>query len=508
MSDITLEPGGQEQLRDWISKLNGCYLLLGVDSRENIRKIVVTAGEILGGACVLYNRLDEGLLCTWAIWNEPESFKAEDRPEGHICYDVIRREDEGPLLIEDLEGTSYQKTDSNVGRYGLKSYMGFPVKIKERTVGSLCLVDVKKRAFTALDLQIMGILAKAISIEEERREAEDELKKAVQFNREIIENACEGLIVYDRHLNYLVWNRFMEELTGVSSKEALNRNSLELFPHLKEQGIDRLLAKALEGRTVKSPDTPFYSPSTGKKGWVKGIYGPHLNGQGDITGVISVVRDITERKESEENLRKSLKEKELLLKEVYHRVKNNMQIVSSLLRLQAMQSGNSALSDCLSISIDRIRTMALIHEKLYQSNDLTRIDFGQYLGELASSLAASYGRDDITCSVKAEPVHLGINSAIPCALIVNELVTNSLKYAFPDDRQGHIDIELRAPGENTVAITVRDNGIGLPAGVDLQNPSTLGLQLVSSLATQLGTEADFVLEKGTSTTVEFKTIDG
>jgi PAS domain S-box-containing protein len=138
-----------------------------------------------------------------------------------------------------------------------------------------------------------------------RRDAEAELRESDQFTREIIHNAKEGIIVYDRHFNYLVWNPFMESLTGISASEALGKNAFRLFPHLKEQKADTLLKRALEGETVRLPDTPYHVQKTGKSGYVSGVYSPHFNGQGEIIGVIANISDITERKRAEEALKES-----------------------------------------------------------------------------------------------------------------------------------------------------------------------------------------------------------
>jgi PAS domain S-box-containing protein len=149
----------------------------------------------------------------------------------------------------------------------------------------------------------------------ERKRAEEALREASQFNRAVISGAREGIIVYDRHLNYRVWNRFMEELTGMSAEKVLGENALELFPHLRQQGVDLLLKRALSGETVASPDTPFQVSETGKSGWVSGIYGPHHDAKGEIVGVIGLVRDVSEHKRMEEELRRYSTQLEQLVAE-------------------------------------------------------------------------------------------------------------------------------------------------------------------------------------------------
>lgn len=193
---------------------------------------------------------------------------------------------------------------------------------------------------------------------------------------------------------------------------------------------------------------------------------------------------------AEEELRHSLDEKEALLREIHHRVKNNLNVVSSLLGLQAMRVDEPALKEALIESQNRVMSMALIHEKLYQSQGLARIDFPVYLRDLVLCLYHSYG----VSAEQIEPVlaigkaSLDIDTAIPCSLIVNELVTNSLKHGFPPGRKGHIRIALDGPedGGHDYALTVEDDGVGFPEGFRLDHCPTLGLKLVRTLARQLG----------------------
>jgi PAS domain S-box-containing protein len=211
---------------------------------------------------------------------------------------------------------------------------------------------------------------------------------------------------------------------------------------------------------------------------------------GAVTGYICITRDTTERKRTEEQIRASLKEKEVLLREIHHRVKNNLQVISGLLTLQADQAAGRSLEDLVRESQDRIRTMALIHEKLFQSHNLSEIAFDDYLHALTDSLFASYGIGN--CRIRAvfslEPVHLSIEKAIPLGLMVNELVCNSIKHAFPGGRHGEIHISLRVVADSgfpACELIITDNGIGLPEDFVLQEQKSLGMHLVHMLARQL-----------------------
>ncbi len=199
-----------------------------------------------------------------------------------------------------------------------------------------------------------------------------------------------------------------------------------------------------------------------------------------------------------EQLQASLKEKEVMLREIHHRVNNNLQIILSLLNLQARHIEDSSLQRLFYESRNRTRVMALIHEKLYRTKDLAVIDFGRCLTDIVSNLFSSYGRSGITFSINSDDMHISIDRAIPCAMIVNELVSNALIHAFPEGRQGNISIQIKKPDNETAVITVNDNGRGLPDRSDLNEPRSLGLQLVKSLTEQL--EASIELESENETT--------
>ena len=214
-----------------------------------------------------------------------------------------------------------------------------------------------------------------------------------------------------------------------------------------------------------------------------------------------------ELKRSNEALSTSLHEKEVLLKEIHHRVKNNLQIISSILSLQSGSACSESQATLLRESQDRIRSMALVHEKLYRSRDLSRINFGEYVRNLTASLAHSYiASPAIRIRVDIRDVFLDIDMAIPCGLIINELVSNSFKYAFRDGRAGEVYISLSGNGQ-TYTLVVSDDGVGLPPGMDFRNTPSLGLQLVNTLVSQLEGTIELDLEKGTSFKITFAEIE-
>ena len=209
------------------------------------------------------------------------------------------------------------------------------------------------------------------------------------------------------------------------------------------------------------------------------------------SAVLGVAMDISDKVKAEKNIKASLKEKETLLQEIHHRVKNNMQIISSLLNLQAMDIKEKEYLELFNESQDRVKSMAMIHEILYVSNDLSKIDFSDYLKRLTSSLIRTYSpKKKVDIKIEAKNVYLSMDTAIPCGLIINELVTNALKYAFTESNTGEIFIGIEQ--NDKLVIIVEDNGKGLPEGFNLIDPQKLGLRLVNLLINQLKGEVNFV----------------
>ena len=234
---------------------------------------------------------------------------------------------------------------------------------------------------------------------------------------------------------------------------------------------------------------------------------------------------------TEEQIKASLREKEVLLKEIHHRVKNNLQVVSSLLYLQSETVADPAVLNMFQDSQHRVRSMALVHERLYQAKDLSRIDFSDYVSDLANHLLSSYSvsADRVKLELEADSVALDVDTAVPCGLIINELVSNSLKHAFPahsatkiggqeladgQDREaqqnptasspGKIRIQLRLEAGGHLQLLVSDNGVGVPADFDIENTESLGLLLVNSLVRQLRGTLELSTAEGTEFKIRFR----
>ncbi len=221
-------------------------------------------------------------------------------------------------------------------------------------------------------------------------------------------------------------------------------------------------------------------------------------------GYVMVLRDVTAQTRAAEQLQASLSEKEVLLKEIHHRVKNNLQIISSLLFLQSRKSKDETVRQSLTESQNRVRSMALVHEQLYQSTDLAKIDFAKYTQRLVDNLGSAFGAEQrgIQATVVAEGVYFGIDMAIPCGLILNELVSNAFKYAFPNGG-GNITITLKPVDGEKMRLQVKDTGIGFPPDTDIERADSLGIRLVTSLTRQLNGDIQFSSADGACVTIDF-----
>ena len=317
----------------------------------------------------------------------------------------------------------------------------------------------------------------------ERKKAEEALLKSEKQYRDLFENAPIGIYRTTPDGRMLVANPALIHMLGYSSFEELAQRNLD--EEASKRGYPRSEFKELieregkvigfeSGQTVEGGTVIFFRESA------QAI----CNSSGTIIYYEGTVEDITERKMAEEQIKRSLKEKEVLLREVHHRVKNNMQIISSLLSLQSQYIEDDQLREAFKDSQNRIQSMAIVHEKLYQSEDFASIDFKEYVESLTRSLFQSSRIDigRITLKVEVGDVPLGSDYVIPCGLIINELISNCLKHAFPGNKKGEITIKLNRCNEKEIELVVADNGIGMPGNIDIENTKSLGLRLVTILA--------------------------
>ncbi len=362
-----------------------------------------------------------------------------------------------------------------------------PVKKRNRIIGTRCYIwDITDRV----------LAEKALRLSEEKYKT-------------IAENVDVGIYRTTSGMNgrFIEANPSLVKMFGYKTKDDLMKVEVAKLYH-EPEARNLFQKKMLQEGFVKNEEVLFRKEDgTPFLGSICAV--AVKDERGKIKYFDGIVEDITERKKAEEKLKTSLLEKEVLLREIHHRVKNNLQIISSLLNLQSRHIEDAAALDMFQESRNRVRSMALVHEKLYRSEDLAKVDFGEYVRSLGSHLFMAYGvsSKSLELDVNVKDVFLDINTSIPCGLIINELISNSLKHAFKDREKGRISVGLKSNNNGQFKLVVSDDGVGLPKNLDVVKTNSLGLQLVTMLIEQL--QGKFAIDKkhGTSFEIIFKKLD-
>jgi PAS domain S-box-containing protein len=360
---------------------------------------------------------------------------------------------------------------------------------------------------------VMGIsrdVTALVRMEEDRRKAEIAQRASEARFRRMAENAKDIIFRYRLKpapgIDYI--SPAVGPITGYPAEEITANPELVRTLILPEDrhALERFARGEVEFGKMK---VLRWKNREGRSVWLELVYIPVFDSSGGLEAIEGIARDVTERNSAQEKVKESLKEKEILLKETHHRVKNNLQVISSLLRLQAAYIRDPGAKDMFLETQNRIRSMALIHEKLYQSRDLDKVHFPDYIKMLAADLYKLYDAliRNIGLTLDVQDVSMNIGIAVPCGLIVNELLSNALKHAFPPRYKGKgmVKIGLVRTPEKEFHLTVGDNGVGLPGALDLPNVTSLGLHLVRILVQdQLGGKIRVVRKNGTVFRIVFK----
>jgi len=420
-------------------------------------------------------------------------------PLGLVNYVMHTQES---IVLNDAAHEGNFISDSYIIKQQPKSVLCAPLLNQSKLVGILYLENnLTTEAFTPDRLQLLNLLSSqaAISIENAKlyadvRETEaqltqslEDLRKSETRFRLAVDNFPDGtFVIYDAHRRFQFVNTHGVKLGGLPESSLLGHTDEEIHPPEITDAYLPCLQKAVETRTSQSKECTINLPTIGQITFVV-TYVPLLDERGEIYQILGITHDITLRKQSERQIQESLREKEVLLQEIHHRVKNNLQVISSLLDLQSQQLNEPTLLEMFRDSRNRVKSMALVHEKLYESKTFARVNFSEYIETLAMSLFLIYGIDtnQISLELKLDEVVLSIDTAIPCGLIINELISNTLKYAFPNLTEGTIYIALNCEEGHYYTLIVRDNGIGLPENFNFNTVESLGLKLVKILANQI-----------------------
>jgi len=344
----------------------------------------------------------------------------------------------------------------------------------------------------------------------DRKRVEKALRESEERYRAMFEEPDSANVYFDREGNIVLINETAAELIGSLPIELVEKPAVDVWPpDAADVYMERIRTVLETGKTGEYAD---HIVRDGQDRWFSTRAIPIYDRSGTITGIQSTTRDISLRKEAEEQLKSSLREKQVLLREIHHRVKNNMQIINSLLLLQSGYVTDERDRELFEDSQNRIRSLALVHDLLYQSGELGIIDMKNYTRMLLRHLFDVYGMDrqGVRLNMDVDSITMDVDAAIHCGLIINELITNSLKYAFPGDWEGDPEVSVSfacdgsAKGENLHVLIVSDNGIGIPPEIEPGTTKSLGLHLVSILATdQLNGNLTMDRNGGTEFTIRF-----
>lgn len=340
----------------------------------------------------------------------------------------------------------------------------------------------------------------------ELRRAERAQRESEERFRLFVENVQNySIIMLDAEGYVESWNSAAQQMQGYSAEEIIGKHfSVFQTAESVAEGHPELMLKTA-ARTGRFYEEGWRLRKDGSRFVAEVVMTALRDEVGSLRGFSIVKRDLTDQKYKEAVISDALLEKETLLKEVYHRVKNNLQVITSLLKLQARTLGPGPAFDALSESVGRVRAMSMVHEKLYQSGTLSSIPVRDYIVDLCRDLSMTTGASDrgVVISCDIAPIQMRLENAVPLGLLLNELVSNCLKHAFPDERKGTVNISLMLEDASNAVIRVADNGIGIAADFDIQSTTSLGLKLATTLAYQLDGEIEIIADNGMEVIIRF-----
>ncbi|MEW6351437.1 MAG: histidine kinase dimerization/phosphoacceptor domain -containing protein [Thermodesulfobacteriota bacterium] len=474
------------------------------DLNEAFRLCVGAALQISGAdaASICVVRDDAGFSlaygegATASFANHAASLEPKSREAGMLMQGV-------PVYSEDQFHEVSEAVRSALQEQGFHAAAAIPIQVGDRVVAGLHVSWRRACRIPPLARLALETIAGWVGSSILRLSGEDALRKTNETLDVLINATSDTVGLVDRDMRVLRANRAnraaaarygmdVEQFTGRFSSESLPED----LARSRKRKLDEVFDSGLPVRFSDVwSDTHFDH-----------CLHPVKGADGRVEAVAVFSRDITERELAELRIEASLREKEVLLREIHHRVKNNLAVIHSIVRLQSSYTADSELKDMFEDLQARIRSMALAHELLYQSEDLARIDLSKYIDKLVDSLAGSAALIGRGVTIRKD-LHEGpirLDTAIPAGFLVTELVSNCLKHAFPDDREGEITVSLRSRGDDELLLVVKDNGVGIPKDVDVDDPKTLGLDLVHTFVRQLHGHVEILSDAGTEVRVGFK----
>jgi PAS domain S-box-containing protein len=336
------------------------------------------------------------------------------------------------------------------------------------------------------------------------REAEESLRQSERLFHSAANHFPGGFVIYDSRQRVQFVNRHALEILGKEEGECIGKTCAELIPAEITEAVCPTLDRCFAERTPQTIEYQLHLPEGDFSRVVTFV--PIEDEKGELRQVLGIGYDVTDRRRAEEQIREALRKEVVLRREIQHRVKNSIQIISSLLFLQACELTDPKMIEVLRECQARARSIALVYGMLSQRVELGKVDFVAYAQQLIGGLSSAYEiqRQTVSFDIRAENVFLDLDTAVPCGLILTELISNALKYAFPEHKSGHVNVDLERLSEHELMLTVRDDGVGLPLGFGTEEEnSSLGLRLVRDLTQQIGGQIEFFTERGTTVKIRF-----
>jgi len=455
----------------------------------------------------------------------PQSIAVRTGSSFIIENEEYRKRDKVRSIFVDMEGNIINKDEEE--DQAPKSSIIIPLKHNEVVIGVLQVQSYKSGFYTKEDLMRLEpfafILASAINRIKLHGKLQNELaEKAAAFEQirkftKGIENSPNGIIITNAKYEIEYVNPCFTEMTGYEPDEIRGKNPSILQSGKTAIEVYQNLWSTLDKGEVWHGEF-LNMKKNGELYWESASIGPITDENGTVTHFIAIKQDITDKKKKDKELKDSLEEKEVMLKEIHHRVKNNLQVISSLLNMQVEQYKHPEAIDAINSSRNRVKAMALVHENLYQNKSIGKASLKEYMIKLAKNIYSSYGVrfEKVKFLCETNGIEFGLDTIIPLGLILNESISNSLKHAFPGDASGEISVLLENTKEaginvsrdqlrsNSYRLKIKDNGKGLPADFDPAKTNSLGMTLLTSLAAQLDGEAVINNKAGTEIIINFR----
>jgi PAS domain S-box-containing protein len=511
--DKIIEPDSSGQLQ--IIQLLQRHLLTILDIETVVRRIKELFPRYFGVDAVsvlLYDPARDILLDKRYAGTFHENEKSLSSPQAALPGIFTKAFREGtPVAVENCLSSDLLPQQYSAD-HNLQSLIAVPIIMKDRTFGVLSFEYTSHRhQFVTPEISFYLVVAElvALCLENIRQLNEQKLSRDFSHDTEdsyfrLFEDVPIGLFRGTPDGRFLRVNPAMVSILGYADRESLLAvNFFDLYS--KPEDRERLQAELVKSRREYDVEMQLRR-FDGKDTWVRLSCNAMRAPDGTILNLDGAIADISEEKIADSRIKEAYHEKEVLLKEIHHRVKNNLQIISSLLNLQSDYLRDPYDAELFKQSQARVKAMALLHEKLYQSPDLARIDFGGYLHSLVAHLFQSYQTSAVSIgySIDADNVHFDMDTAIPCGLIVGELVSNCLKHAFKGRTEGHVWISVGHFDSRTIRLSVADNGIGMKETPENVKSASLGLELVKTLSDQISAVLDIQRREGTQVTLLFK----